>query len=684
MLDRTALHVALGVGGLHVVVHQLAGDAGDATHATLGDGARHLEEVDAAVVQRVARGEVGHGHGHIDPCANLRSTRVGLVLVAGQRIGAIGVDAVLQRDGGQAAHVVHEGPHREVAGHGLRLVLVGRAEIQAARIPWPALWKPDRGTGAIERAAADRAHGGGVRLVARDGGLHLHVERGAVVHVARVQRAQEEVPCLLAGATGCHRTQHMAHAHGQAGVGLDLLGGVDQILACRDHRPVADVLGPAVVHVHVAAGVHGRPVPVQELRRAEVAVGVHPRAVLNMHDIVRGHGPVVQVLLHHGGHVARRVCLRHDVGHRLHVVAVAAAPGVVAVVGQHGQHRAIRRVLRLQRVQLRGGQRVVAVKPAQALRAGHHDHAALRAGGGVHVLGAVRRERHRHRFGGCAAATDAEAEPVGAVRVQLIGLVRWIAVHAAAAQLQRKVRTRATDLLAAHEGPLDAGFLQQRNDALAEGHLAREEALRDRRRGAERLGVDLLVQRQFLADGGVVHQRQQRMMEAELHDVHARHVGAAGRGGPVACLAPAAVPVGAVAELAARFGETLDVLDQSAAEAHLRAGFGAPADAVHAVARSVLVRGHAIIQSEDGAEIVRRVCGATITSLDALPGALVARAVGIGPVDGLLHVPQPGQVQLFGGRRCRAGQAGKQGQLARVGSHRVFNITRRRELPRGC
>ena len=72
--------------------------------------------------------------------------------------------------------------------------------------------------------------------------------------------------------------------------------------------------------------------------------------------------------------------------------------------------------------------------------------------------------------------------------------------------------------------------------------------------------------------------------------------------------------------------------------------------------------------AEDGAKVVGGVRGAAVATHDALPRALISRAVRVRPVDGLLEVPQPGQVQLFGGRatgerRDRKGQ----GQGSRAG-----------------
>ncbi len=651
MLDRALAHIAARVGRLDVVVDELRPHADDLRVPLVRDRGGHLAEVDAGVVEDIARGERAPRHRDRLPRAHARAARVELVLVRRQRIHAVVVEPVLEHDALGARHIVHEGPHREVAVRDELLVAVHRAEVHRARIPRETLRNPHgrrHGVGRGRRGA-DHALRLEDRLVACDRRLHLHVERGAVVHVARVQRAEVEVPRALACAARGGRRQDLRVAHGQALRRVDRLRGRHEVLRGGDDGPVADVLGPAVRDVDLAVLQRRRPVPVEELRAAEAAVRVHPRTVLDMHDIRGRHGMIGEVFLDDRRAIALRLRGRHEVRHRLHVVRESAAPGVVAIVREHDEHRALWIRKRLERAELAHAHRVVAVEPAEVLRAGDDGDEALGARLGVHMLRAVRRERKRHRLRGRAAARDRDAAVVRLRRVDLVGLVRRIAVDAARTEHHGEIGARARDLLARDEGPVDAGLCEIRDQPRRERHLAREEPARLRLPRAPRLRIDLLVEREFLADRVAVDQRQERVVERELHDVHARLVRARCVRLPAARLAPGREPRRRVAELAARLREALDVRDEAARVRHLRARLGRPRDRRHRVAWPRLVRRHAVGQPEDAAQVVLGVRRARVLAQDRLPRTLVAlRArLAVGPVDRLLHVPEVGEVRLL-------------------------------------
>ena len=652
--DRASRDIATRIDRLDVVVQERAANARDVRVHAVRDPLRHLEEVDATEVVDVLRREGRRRHRYRGPRTDLGPAREGLVLRARQRVGAVHVLAPLQRDRLQAADVVHEAPHREVAVIGVLRVAVRTAVVHAAGVPRPALRVPDRRG---RRLGGSGAHDGGrvlKGLVAGDRGLDFHVERGAVIHVAGVQRAEEEVPGAFGRRGRTAWIEDLRGAHRAARGGAQVIGRADPVLCRGDDGPVADVFRPTVDDVDLALRVDRRPVPVEELRRTEVALGVDPCAVLHVHEIRGRHGVRIEVLLDHAGHEARTHGLAHEVRHRLGVVGVPAAPCVVAVMGEHHEHRARRIVRGRQLLQPLHAQRRVAVLPAQALAARHDDDRTRRAGFGVHPLRAMREVGPRQRLGRAAAPADRDAIERRRGTVDLVGLVGWIAVHPARSELHREVGIGARDLLTAHERPLDSLLLQDRDQALAEGHLAGEEALADAGVRAPHARVGLLVEADVHAHRIVIAQRQERMVIRELHDVHARPRRRTGVGERVAGLSPRIDPERAVPELPTRLGERLDVGDEPTAEADLRAALGGPGDRVHGVARAVLVGRHSVIEPEDRTKVVRGIRCAPVAAQDRLPGTLVtvrsARLL-VGPVDRLLKVPQVGEVHAFGHHR---------------------------------
>ena len=105
----------------------------------------------------------------------------------------------------------------------------------------------------------------------------------------------------------------------------------------------------------------------------------------------------------------------------------------------------------------------------------------------------------------------------------------------------------------------------------------------------------------------------------------------------------------------------MDALDQTAGVADLSAGFGIAADGIDRVAATILVCGHAIGPAEDVAEVVGGVGRAGVGSLDGFPGAFISVLPAnllVGPVDGLLEMPEVGEVETFrtgGGREYERG-----------------------------
>jgi hypothetical protein len=144
------------------------------------------------------------------------------------------------------------------------------------------------------------------------------------------------------------------------------------------------------------------------------------------------------------------------------------------------------------------------------------------------------------------------------------------------------------------------------------------------------------------------------VVEPKLHDVEAAD-GAAALHKPVAGFAVACVPRGRVAQLVG-VAQAHDVLDEAARVADLCAGFRARTHGVDAVTHAPLVGVAAIVKPEDFAQVVGGVHLSGVTPLDALPRELITIGTAgllVGPVDGLLKVPEVGEVRALlgvGGR----------------------------------
>jgi len=196
VVDGAFVDVALGVGGLDVVVHQGVLEAGDFGVVEVGDSGGQDEEVDFGVVAVEGGVEDLLGHAEGSPGADLVASGVGVVVDAGDGVEAVDVGAVLEDHGLDAADVEGVGPDVEVGGVGDLLVSVLGAEADSAGVVGEALGGEDGGRGVVHA-------GVGVEDLLRevDGdvtgqrGLDLHVDGGAVVHVSAVVGGHEVVPC---------------------------------------------------------------------------------------------------------------------------------------------------------------------------------------------------------------------------------------------------------------------------------------------------------------------------------------------------------------------------------------------------------------------------------------------------------------------------------------------------------
>jgi len=129
MPDGALACVPLAINRFNVVVDQHAAQAGNLHVILIRDVGRHLEEIDVRIVEQVAARECSVNHRQILPGADLGTTGIGLVLRAGQRVAAVGVNTVLERDRSHAGHIMDECPDPEIAVGLVLLVSVLRSEI---------------------------------------------------------------------------------------------------------------------------------------------------------------------------------------------------------------------------------------------------------------------------------------------------------------------------------------------------------------------------------------------------------------------------------------------------------------------------------------------------------------------------------------------------------------------------
>ena len=209
----------------------------------------------------------------------------------------------------------------------------------------------------------------------------------------------------------------------------------------------------------------------------------------------------------------------------------------------------------------------------------------------------------RHRRGGRAAALDGDAFVVRRAlrRVQLVREVRNVAVLAAGAEHERKVRAGARQVVVGHHGPRDADLVQDGNHVFGEAGLRRKVAARVGGIGAPEDLHLAAMDAQFHFQRFVAHQRRQGVMIGEVDQVHARFAAA---GGPGARLLVIGIPVARIAQLAVG-AEALDVFHQRAGVIDLSAGVRIAEHAAERVVRPALVGGHAVVHAENAGDALR-------------------------------------------------------------------------------
>ena len=168
----------------------------------------------------------------------------------------------------------------------------------------------------------------------------------------------------------------------------------------------------------------------------------------------------------------------------------------------------------------------------------------LRVGAGVrvHVTRVVHLKAKRHDRRGRAAAVDGNGLVIRRAlrRVELVGEVRNVAILAAGAERERKVRAGARQVVVGDDRPRDADLVQDRNHVFGETGFGGKITARERHVGAPEDFHLPLMDAQFHLQRLVAHERREGVMIGEVDQVQARFA-AAGR--PGARLLIAGIPV---------------------------------------------------------------------------------------------------------------------------------------------
>ena len=540
MLNHRAGDLPIVVHGLNVIVQQYIAVSRHLGIIEVGYGRGQHREVYLRIIEVVAPGECAAGHGYIYPTPHTRAAGIGLVGVVIQGIPAVAVLAHLQGHTPQAGDVMDKGPDPEVRRAIDLLVAVKGAEVLAARVVGIALGEPDGGTDGIIRRLVHRL-GPGHSLVAGHRGLELHVQGLAVVHVAAVQRTEEEVPGPLqvarAGLGIVNTAQVRRPGHG--------LGGEDMVGGRSDHRPVALVLGPAGGQIHLSRLVDQGPVPVQEEGSAEVAVGIDPGAALHMDQIIRRGRMIAEILLNCGGRIAGPGRGIDEVGRALQVIAVATAKGIVPVMGQEQQHGLLGIIVGLEVVEVTHAEAGVAILPRFGLGGGHYNDSGLRTSCRIDIAGAVGLVGKGYGIGRRDAPIDLHSVIIALGGILPVCLVGGGDVVSARALDPGIILAGPGNVGVGDHHPLKARFHKHGNEVLRKGHLRGEEALGDRPGTPDTL-IDVLIEGYLHPRHLEVHQRQQGVMEGKDHHIQA---GMTAAGLPGAGLLEAVGPASRIAEL---------------------------------------------------------------------------------------------------------------------------------------
>jgi hypothetical protein len=529
----------------------------------------------------------------------------------------------------------------EVAAHGRTRAARIAPETAAAVSAWivrQALGQPDRRRGFVAAAGDDRV-GRGDGPIAGQRGLDLHVQRGAVVHVAAFVTRQQEMPGALGGIGAAEGVDDLLRVDGAD----DVSGRLDTVLRSGQNGPVALVLGPTARDIERAGLVHKRPVPVDELGTAEIAVRVDPAAVLDVNDVSGRHRVLGQIAGHGCGRVTRRGRRVAELRHVFVVVAVTAAPGVVAIVREQDEHRTRGVVGPGDLIDAAGPEGRVPFLPAHGVRSRNHDDlrddSALR----FDVFGSVGREAigvgnlegdtSRDEVGGPVVLRGVDPiGRVGGIAVVLIGVVGIVGAGSGDVQVR-------------HDSPRDSGFDQGGNQTFAEAGLGRKES---RREIVVPPGVvvDGFLAGEFHSKGVIVHQRGDAVMKSDKDRFQTR---AAARGQPAAGLTVVRVPVRRVTpSVPVVITQAEEILDQRAGEGDLGARLWEIQDQGDGVPGVPLIVRHPVVLVEDRKDIVL-----AMSEGDGLIRDLIATgrpSACVRPVDGLMHVPQISGVHSGGAK----------------------------------
>ena len=307
---------------MDVVVEELVAEAREADVVEAGEVVvRHLvgrqEIVDLAIrgggIEGLAGlGEFPLGHVHGNPLADLTASRVGFILIAGERIGTVVVHADFKFHiaCGNAVEVVGVSPHIELGVHPFEEGGIHAGDIvePAEGIPSGVVGKTlglEHGRAGFILVAAGLGHPGRQFFHGAAGGEagfdFIVVAEAAIVVETRVEPGEIDVPGLLdlvgTGPSaipivgGCD----FPRLHTATLLGEDLLGGFAPVCPGHERRIAVKFQGKAG-RLHIDLGAwnsrhspiqhrgHRRLDPFQEIWRAIAHLGKDPRSVLDVGD----------------------------------------------------------------------------------------------------------------------------------------------------------------------------------------------------------------------------------------------------------------------------------------------------------------------------------------------------------------------------------------------------------------
>mmetsp|Transcript_16776 Transcript_16776/g.42127 ORF Transcript_16776/g.42127 Transcript_16776/m.42127 type:complete len:441 (+) Transcript_16776:112-1434(+) len=428
MINICLFDISCLVGGFDIVVDEDVGETLNMNVVLISDRIGKNKEIDGRLVVHVAFRHFSVDHREFLPIGHTRS-KGGLVHFVGivtERVDTIIINTVVEVDTRDTGHIVDESPDIEVLCHLRVLILPERACTICTRVPGKPLESPHGGRGLIIAVLC-----GGKSFpcmincgVARNRLLYRHIQYSTVVHVSRCERGEEEMPGNL-----CFGSIRRGLLYFRwAGLANSILRLKHVILCSCDHSPVSLLQCPPILDIKAPCLIEKRPVPVHELRCAEIAVSVHPCPIFNVNDIVVINRVVTQVLLDGGGVVALRGGITHEARYTLHVVGVASTECVVSIVCEENEHGVVFIVVLRNVVDISGIVACITIIPGHGHGCWHHRDGVLLARFGVSMLGLMRGEGEGHRIVGRAAARYRLRKPVVLLRVDLVGGVGRVVV----------------------------------------------------------------------------------------------------------------------------------------------------------------------------------------------------------------------------------------------------------------